>query len=584
MITGLTSCDWFGDKPKGVDYEVKLTGVPEGDLRQALEDSSDLIAERKKAPANDVALRARVTADVERLKKAMASRGFYDGKVETRIDETALPVGITMIADPGEVYTLASAKIVTATGAALPLSAKLAPEMVGLELGKPALARAVLDAQGKILKVFTTGGFPLAVVSAPVSVIDVATHAMRVTYTVDPGGFAWFGLTSITGLTDLDPTYVENRLKWNAGADYDSTPVDATKQALVGTGLFSTVNIHPAAEVDADGSIPMIVDAAERDKHSVGATAEYSTSQAILANVFWEDRNLFGDAEKLRLSAEVGNQEKNAIATLALPDVGRPDQSLKITGGLSDETVDPYSSRKVFAEVDLERTLFAHVTASVGVGGAHANLSTDMGGQHYDLATVPLSLKFDDSNDLLNPVHGYRVTLDLTPSLGESNFGALRFVTADARATAYQSLSERGGLVTAEFVRFGSIQGVAFGDLPRDLRFYSGGGGSLRGYAFQHAGPIDADGNPIGGKSVFESGAELRIPVWKNIDIVPFAEAGSYYETPIPDFSRTLLYDGGMGARYMTPLGPLRLDIAVPLRKRSTDGSIQIYASIGQAF
>ena len=579
----LTACDLFDDQPAGIAYTASIEGVPDGDLKQAMAQSSELMAGSDRPPANTSALRARSEGDAGRLTKAMASRGYYDGKVTAEIDTSANPATVTLVAEPGEVYRLARLAIEQADGTPPPLADRLTAGTLGIALDQPGLAKPILDAQAKILKMLTTGGYPLAKVDPPATVIDTATHTMRVTYTVHPGAAAWFGETSVTGLHDLDPAFVLNRLKWFAGVPYDSTPVDKTAELLVGTGLFSTVDVHPGPEVLDNGEIPMVVDAAERDKHSVGASAEYSTSQQVLANVFWEDRNLFGYAEKLRLSGVVGNQEKNAIATFTRPDMFEVNQSLTSTLGFSDETVDPYTSRKEFAGSSLERPLATHVTGSAGFLVTHANLSTDMGGEHYDLLGLPLSVKFDNSNDLLNPVEGFRTSLLVTPAIGSSG-QSLHFVTAEARVSAYQTLDPANHLVTAEFMRLGTIDGVSFEALPRDLRFYSGGGGSLRGYAYQHAGPLDFAQEPAGGKSVFETGAELRIPVWKDISVVPFAEAGSYYEKPVPELTHTLLYDAGIGLRYNTAIGPLRLDVATPLRRRSSDGVIQIYASIGQAF
>ena len=583
-LLALAACDPFSVlAPKGIGYEVSIDGTSDAGLKQALSTSSELVAQESHPPKTREALRARAQADIARLGKAMASEGYYDGRAEVTIDDDVSPAKVALTVRPETVYTLKDVVVAQPDGTPPVLAGRMTPLLLGLPVGRPAVAKPILDAQAKILKILTTGGYPLAKVDAPQSVIDTATHTMKVTYIVHPGDFAWFGETSIGGLKDLDPQYVDNRLKWHPGETYDSAPVDKTKQALIGTGLFSTVDIHPADSVADDGAIPMVIDATERDKHSIGATAEYNTSQALLANVFWEDRDLFGGAEKLRLSAEIGNQEKNAVATFTQPDTFRVDQSLRVTTGFSDETVDPYTSRKEFFGSSLERPFADHLTGSFGFTVAHANLDTDMGAEHYDLLSLPVAMKFDNSDDLLNPVKGYRASLTITPSAGTSAT-TLHFVTVDAKASAYQSLDDADHLVLAEFARLGSIDGNAFGDLPRDLRFYSGGGGSLRGYAYQHAGPLDFDEKPTGGKSVLETGAELRIPVYKGISVVPFAEAGSYYEKPVPELTHTLLYDAGIGARYMTAVGPLRFDIAAPLKRRPGDSPIQIYASIGQAF
>ncbi len=106
----------------------------------------------------------------------------------------------------------------------------------------------------------------------------------------------------------------------------------------------------------------------------------------------------------------------------------------------------------------------------------------------------------------------------------------------------------------------------------------------MRAYGYQMAGPLDANGNPIGGRSALEVSLEARIKVTKTIGIVPFFDAGSYYTNAVPQLSRGIFYGPGLGLRYYTPFGPLRLDVATPLRRRSADSVVQVYISLGQAF
>jgi translocation and assembly module TamA len=89
---------------------------------------------------------------------------------------------------------------------------------------------------------------------------------------------------------------------------------------------------------------------------------------------------------------------------------------------------------------------------------------------------------------------------------------------------------------------------------------------------------------PIGGKSSFVVNFETRVKVTDNIGVVPFVDAGSYYESSVPQLGHTLLYGVGLGLRYYTGFGPLRLDLATPLHKRSADSPVQVYVSLGQAF
>jgi translocation and assembly module TamA len=151
-------------------------------------------------------------------------------------------------------------------------------------------------------------------------------------------------------------------------------------------------------------------------------------------------------------------------------------------------------------------------------------------------------------------------------------------------ASIYQSLDASGRYVAALRVATGSILGAgSVPDVPADRRFYAGGGGSVRGYAYQGVGPKDANGQPTGGLSLAEASVEMRIGITDTIGIVPFVDAGAVSEEDYPDFSGTKV-GAGLGLRYLTPFGPLRLDAAVPVNPDPDDPDFAIYAGIGQAF
>jgi translocation and assembly module TamA len=138
--------------------------------------------------------------------------------------------------------------------------------------------------------------------------------------------------------------------------------------------------------------------------------------------------------------------------------------------------------------------------------------------------------------------------------------------------------------VLAGFANIGTIDGVSLGELPRDLRLYAGGGGSVRGYGYQMAGPLDAGDNPIGGLSSIETGIELRTKITQTIGIATFFEGGNVYDRSVPDFTHNLRWGAGIGGRYYSPFGPVRVDIATPINPRRADDLIQFYISLGQAF
>jgi translocation and assembly module TamA len=138
--------------------------------------------------------------------------------------------------------------------------------------------------------------------------------------------------------------------------------------------------------------------------------------------------------------------------------------------------------------------------------------------------------------------------------------------------------------VWAARAKVGSIVGASTDRIPANLRLYAGGGGSVRGYAFQSVGPLDQNNDPLGGRSVIELAMEMRVRITDDIALVPFIDAGNVYDDSWPDLSEGLLWAAGLGVRYHTDIGPLRLDVATPINGRPSDDLFQFYVSLGQAF
>ena len=337
----------------------------------------------------------------------------------------------------------------------------------------------------------------------------------------------------------------------------------------------------------------MNVEAVERAHRTIGAGAAYNTSEGAGARVFWENRNLFGQAESLRVNIDGGQQREGVSATFRRPDFLAVDQDFLAAAEVANDTPDAYHSRHARLSLGLERRFDPHWTAGIALSVEKANVIAlaDSNGpfaasqqtQHYGLVGVPMYLKLDKSDDLLNPTRGYRARFDLTPYQSFSGPN-LTFVSGRLWGSTYQRLTDSDRYIIALSAALSSIAGPSLDQLPADKRIYSGGGGSIRAYGYQMAGTLDINNRPIGGKSSFELSAEARIMITDNIGIVPFLDAGSYYPTSMPKFGQRLLVGPGLGFRYYTGFGPIRLDIATPLSRRPGDSLVQFYISLGQAF
>ncbi len=570
-------------------YRAEITGA-KGGLADLLAKVSNLKTLEQRPPASAEALRRRAEGDLARLADAAHSLGYWSARIAYTIDATAKPAVVRVTVEPGPLYHVARVTVLGPSGQPLALPPGAPPPT--LKPGDPALAAPVVAAEAALVAAFANNGHPFAKAIDRRVVIDSDAHTMTVTYRLDPGPFRHFGPVTVHGLERLDPRYVEGRVRWRRGADYDARKVTETRQALLESGLFSTVEITPAANPASPDEVPMTIAATERLRRTVGVGIGYNTSQGVGANAFWENRNLFGHAEYLKLQAAVGQQTDDFVATFRRPDFLATDQNFLTTAQVTDNTPVAYDSRQALVSPGIERHFGRFLTLGIAVEAIRADaeelafaniLSTAQRTQNYTLFGVPAYLKLDMTDNLLNPTQGWRAQLSVTPAHTISSPN-LTFVTNLVSASAYWPVVSGDRAVLAGQAAFASLDGAPLAELPADQKIYAGGGGSIRPYGYQMAGPLDSNNIPIGGKSSVVVNLEARIKVTPTIGVVPFFDAGSYYETSVPQIGRGLLYGVGLGLRYYTPFGPLRLDLATPLRRRSGDAPIQVYISLGQAF
>ena len=174
---------------------------------------------------------------------------------------------------------------------------------------------------------------------------------------------------------------------------------------------------------------------------------------------------------------------------------------------------------------------------------------------------------------------------ELVPYIGQFAGTAL-FAVASATGSYYKPLSDGPRpTVLAGRLKVGSVIGEKSAKLPANKRFFAGGGGSVRGFGYQLIGTLDDSNALFGGRSLVEASVEARIPVTESISVVPFIDGGLVSQEIVPSFAETMRFGAGLGGRYDTPVGPFRLDIAVPVnRRRGVDKGFQFYISFGQAF
>jgi translocation and assembly module TamA len=567
---------------QALSYEVKIRGVEDGKLKSLMEEVSNTVQMKDQPPASLSLLEARMKQDLPRLKEVLTSQGYYGGEVSGELDSAGAPVRVTFNVNAGPPYHLESVTVNLSeeereTQVNLP-----GPSDLGLPLGKVALSKPIVDASMKIAKTFRNQGYAFAQVTDRKVWVDHMTRSVRVAFTVRPGPEVEFGDTRVTGLETVSEDYVLRRLPWKTGDRFAANLVEEAQRRIVETGLFGLVRVSHGAKLDEKGRLPVAIDVKERKHRTVKAGVSYNSDVGPGGKVSWENRNLFGDAERLNFSVEATAISVQGEAGFRRPDFLRTDQALVFTGVLKTENPDAYQSTSFDAVSQVERLFSKQLSGAMGVGARISKVEQFGDDERTALFYVPSRLEWKTMDRPIDPTRGGWLALDLAPyqDLSEQD---LRFFKAYGRYSRYVLLLDPNVLLALKGV-VGTIGGASRDRVPADLRFYAGGGGSIRGYPYQKVGPLE-DHEPKGGRSLVEVSAEVRFKITEKIGLVAFLDGGNAFSPAFPDPGEKLLWGAGGGIRYYTPVGPLRLDVGVPLKRREgIDDPFQVYVSLGQAF
>jgi translocation and assembly module TamA len=565
-------------------YVVAIEGVDDSTLRGLLQQVSETERLIDRPPPSLARLRRRAQDDRSRLLEVLRSEGFYDGQVEVALNRDVKPIEVTFRIDLGPVYRLGSVSIEVE-----PPEPRLnvpSPEGIGLKLGEPATARTVLAGEQSLLERLRAQGFILAELGARRAVVDLDTKRMDLTLRVQPGPLSGFGPVTIEGVSTVDQDFVANRLDWQRGELITPTRLTEARNSLRDTGLFTSVQIDLADTPDAQGELPVTIDLIERKHRSIGLGVRYRTDEGPGGNVSWEHRNMFGRGEQVKVEADGSFIGAFLIASFRKPDFGRRNQALLADFRLAYDDTDAFKSRSARTRVGLERRFAEGMIGAIGIsflGQEVEDKAVDEGTQSFGLLSLPARFEWDRSNNLLDPSSGGRLRLENEPFVDVIGNG-LVFNKSRVEYAHYLEVLREPQIVLAGRTAFGAMVGEPRSAIPANLRFYAGGGGSVRGFGYQLAGELNDDDEPIGGRSLFELSGEVRLRITETIGAVAFVDAGTVYSSAVPDFSETLRVGAGPGLRYFSPIGPLRLDVGFPLNPRNSDDTWQLYVSIGQAF
>ena len=573
-------------------YAVRLEGLGAAESVELLDafKKQSVLDEGDRKPANAAQIDRRARADSELLTSLLQSQGYYDAEVDTAIGLEGDTIAVTLRATPGARYTFETVDfpgLAEAGGEAAPLR-----EAFAVKAGDPVVAEQVIAA-GVALKVaLGEQGFATADIGAQDIVIDHSTLTAKLVLPVKPGPVAYFGAIHVSGAPPFSARHVGVIARFKQGDKFERSDVDDLRRALVATGLVASVETKVVPR-DAGRIVDIDVHLEPAPMRTIAGELGYGTGEGVKVEASWQHRNFFNPEGALTVRGVAGTQEQLASVSLRRSNFRARDQVLTALISASNVDRKAYAAKTFQLSGGIERqsnfiwqkkwtwSLGGELIASDERDTVQA--TGEARRRTFFIGAIPASLGYDGSDDLLDPKRGFRLGGRISPELSFQG-GTFPYVRAQFDASAYRPVSDR--IVAAGRIRLGTIIGARRDDIAPSRRFYAGGGGSVRGYAYQQLGLRDVDGDPIGGRSLAEFSLEARIRLKQfggNFGIVPFLDGGTLTDTSRPDL-RNWQFGAGLGVRYYSSFGPIRLDIGTPINPRSGDSRVAVAVSLGQAF
>lgn len=549
--------------------------------------SAIMIAAGEDATAQDIVAAAR--SDYSNIISALYGQGYYgptlsirvDGREASEISPFETPTSVDKISvtiNTGPAFNFGRAEV-----APLPPNTAL-PD--GFETGQRAQSTIISEAAQTAVTAWRDAGHAKADLTHQQVTADHRNDTLSVDLGITAGPRVTFGALSVDSETTVRADRIHDIAGFPTGTVYSPAELKKVSTRLRNTGVFKSVSLSESETVGPDDTLDFGLQLVDQKPRRIGYGVELSTQEGVSLSSFWIHRNLFGGAERLRVDADVSGISGNSGgidyalgARLTRPATFDADTHGHIAALIEHEDETSYVQDLFELEVGLTRTLSDNMVGEVALGLRHSEISDDLGDRSLTHFILPTTLTWDRRNNTANPTDGFYGSLSLTPFLGinnEATSGARGY--ADIRG--YRGLGD-GGLVLAGRLQLGALVGDDLDGLPPDLLFFSGGGGTVRGQPYQSLTADYGGGLSGGGRTFIGLSGEARKSVTDAISVVGFYDTGY---VGLDDFNDGAWHSGaGIGARYDTSIGPIRLDVAAPVAGDTGDG-LQLYIGIGQAF
>ena len=530
--------------------------------------------------------------DLIRVRQIYQANGYLYAKANARteIDEEKLSLKLIIeIAENEPIlfdgYTI---RVQSPEKAKVDSISEITKKKIELKNGAVFRDEDISDAVNKIYLGLINNGFPFPKVDPEVSV-DTVEYKAKVNFNVKSNNFSHLGEIRIEGLKDSSEELVRKRMNLKSGSIYSKKDINTARSHAFNTNLFQYVVVNPDVPSDSGNIVPLVVSVEESKRWDFRIGTGYSTDDRFRVSLLFTKRAFLGGDRTL----EFGIKHSYTWPIDTYFKFTQPGFMLR---GV-DFIFNPYYSIDREVDYRVER-LGSNFTFDKDFGRKHSvflaysieqsklisnsDTTSDENDQvDWDyISGISVGYQFKTTNSIFDPRKGW--ALYLTNGLSGLFFDkAANYYKISADLRRYQPL--RNEFVLALRAKIGYMVPIEPDEAtPIQERFLLGGSNSIRGYGRNTIGFKNDQGVTIGGNSMLEGSMELRHPIYKSFRGVVFIDVGNTWEDSGYYSLRDLKYSVGLGLRYSTPIGPIRLGMATPII--NDPFSFHFYITIGQAF
>ncbi|MGR3762002.1 autotransporter assembly complex protein TamA [Roseobacteraceae bacterium NS-SX3] len=563
-----------------------------GELADRLRGASAVLAADARGETGVQELLAAALSDYRTLVQVLYDAGHFspvvhirlDGREAAAIQPLSPPRAIRKVeitVTPGPRFTFGRAEITPwprRSGVAVPEA--YAP-------GQPASTGAIRDAGSAGVRAWREAGHPKAEVGAQKITANHLQARLDSHLQLAPGPRLRFGALHVTGDTRVRERALRRIAGFPTGETFHPDLLAKSATRLRRTGTFASVTLRPADVPNADGTLDYTASLRDLPPRRLTFGAELSSSDGLELSGSWMHRNLFGGAEKLRVEARLsgisGSNDLDGRVAVRLdrPAALGPDDNLFYLLEAEQLDEEHYTATRGLGAIGLRRVFSDQFFAEASAGFESILASDVFGKRRFKLLKAGLRAEYDARDNPISATGGYFLSGGAAPFLGLDGSDSGLRLRLDGRG--YWGLGADSRVVLAGRLQLGSVIGPSLSGVSPTMLFFSGGAGSVRGHEFQSLG-VPVAGGTAGGRGYLALSGEVRGRVTDKFSLVGFYDVG-YVDADSFVSSNSAHHSGaGLGLRYdVAGIGPIRLDLAVPV-DGGTDDGLQFYLGIGQAF